>query len=63
MGWMDSEEERRGIYARAAKLWAYAFNNANPGESANALAALRRLQSEQHHHSWGSPSVRPMSSN
>ena len=47
MGWMDSEEERRGIYARAAKLWAYAFNNANPGESANALAALRRLQSEQ----------------
>ena len=47
MGWMDNEEERRGIYARAAKLWAHAFNGANPGESANALAALRRLQSEQ----------------
>jgi hypothetical protein len=47
MGWMDNEEERRDIYARAAKLWAYAFNGANPGESANALAALRRLQSEQ----------------
>jgi hypothetical protein len=44
---MDNEEERRDIYARAAKLWAYAFNGANPGESANALAALRRLQSEQ----------------
>jgi hypothetical protein len=47
MGWMDNEAERRGIYARAAKLWAHAFNGSNPGESANALAALRRLQSEQ----------------
>jgi hypothetical protein len=47
MGWENDEEERRRIYDRAAKLWAHAFNGANPGESANALAALRRLQSEQ----------------
>jgi Protein of unknown function (DUF3631) len=47
MGWMDDESERRRIYSRAAKLWALAFDGSNPGESANALAALRRLQSEQ----------------
>ena len=48
MGWENEEKERRDIYARAAKLWALAFDGrGNRGESANALAALRRLQSEQ----------------
>ena len=47
MGWMDDEEERRRLYERAAKFWALAFDSSNPGESGNALAALRRLQLEQ----------------